>query len=352
MKLIHETIDKIKPRSSQAMQEAKDRIMRLTMPHWALGRICDLAVDLSGMTGSIRPPIKRKTIVVMAGDHGITAEGVSLYPKEVTAQMVHNFAQGGAGINVLSRLTGTSVAVADLGVDGDLSALGSKILQKKIARGTRSMLAGPAMTYAEAIRSVEAGIEIACELAESTDVFGTGDMGIGNTTPSTAIASVITGVLPELIAGRGTGIDLEALKKKINVIEKSLKANKPDRKDALDILSKVGGFEIGGIAGLIIGAASLSKPVLIDGFISTSAALIANELAPECAQYMIAAHKGAEAGHQIMLEYLGLKPLLELELRLGEGTGAALAMNLLDAAFSILTNMATFEEASVSKAEK
>lgn len=349
--LLEETIAKIVPKETRYMDAAKERIANLTMPPWALGRILDLAVNLSGINGCFPPKVSRKNIVVMAGDHGVVSEGVSQFPKEVTVQMVGNFVNGGAGINVLSRLNHCSVTVVDMGIAADLSALveSKKIISHKVAWGTKNMFREPAMTTGEARKAVEAGIRVALDLDSSTDVFGTGEMGIGNTTPSTAIASVITGVLCSEIAGRGTGLNSESLQHKIEIIEKSIKLHCPSKRDPLDLLSKVGGFEIGGLAGLILGAASLRKPIVVDGFISTAAALLASEFCSNTIDYMIPAHQSAEAGHKVMLDYLGLKPLLSLDLRLGEGTGSALAMNLIDAAFRVVTEMATFQDAGVSK---
>jgi nicotinate-nucleotide--dimethylbenzimidazole phosphoribosyltransferase len=322
------------------------------MPHWALGRLMDLAVDLAGMTGSVRPPVARKTVVTMAGDHGIAGEGVSLYPQEVTLQMVYNFVRGGAGINALARLAGARVIVVDMGVAGDLGDLvrDGKILSKRVAAGTHSFASGPAMSREEALRAVEAGVEVALELGSSTDLFATGDMGIGNTTPSSAIISLFCGASVDEVTGHGTGLDDARRARKVRTIEKAVALNRPDTKDSLDVLAKVGGFEIGGIAGLILGAASMKKPVLVDGFISTAGALIAKHLAPAACDYMIASHRSMEQGHRIALECLGKRPLLDLDLRLGEGTGAALAMNLVEAAVRIMTEVATFEEAAVSKA--
>jgi nicotinate-nucleotide--dimethylbenzimidazole phosphoribosyltransferase len=299
------------------------------------------------------PPVDRKVIVTMAGDHGVTAEGVSKYPSEVTPQMVYNFVAGGAGINALARQAGASVVIVDMGVATDLSDLADagKIISKRVGPGTGNMAVGPAMTREEAVRSIEAGVEIALELGSTTDIFGTGEMGIGNTTPSSAIVATLSKTAVTDVTGRGTGIDDEQLQHKIAVIEQCLQTNKPDPNDPVDVLAKVGGFEIGGIAGLILGAASLKKPVVLDGFISTAGALIAHALCPSSADYMIAAHNSVEQGHRIALEILSKKPLLDLGFRLGEGTGAALAMNLVEAAVRVLTDVATFEEAMVSKAQ-
>jgi nicotinate-nucleotide--dimethylbenzimidazole phosphoribosyltransferase len=352
MSLLKETVGAIVAQDPKSREAARARLEQLTMPHWALGRLMDLAEELAGMTRSLRPPVAHRTVVVMAGDHGVAVEGVSMYPQEVTSQMVCNFVNGGAGINALARVSGARVVVVDMGVAGDLGPLAAegKILSRRIGAGTWNLAVGPAMSREDAIRSVEAGIEVALMLAAETDLFATGDMGIANTTPSSAIVSAMTGAAAADVTGRGTGIDDAGLSLKVAVIEKALAVNRPDPDDAVDVLMKVGGFEIGGIAGLILGAASLRKPVLVDGFISTAGALIAQGLAPWAADYMIAAHKSVEAGHRIALQKLGKEPLLDLGLRLGEGTGAALAMPIVEGAVRVLTEVATFEEAAVSGA--
>jgi len=352
MSLLEKTLKQIEPQDAACRASAHARLEQLTMPYWALGRLMDLAEDLAGMTRSMTPPVARKAVVVMAGDHGVAASGVSQYPQEVTVQMIHNFVNGGAGCNALARQVGAQVVVVDAGVAGDLSALvkDGKIINKRVAPGTANMHTGPAMSREEAIRSIEAGIEVAQSLADSTDVFATGEMGIGNTTPSSAIVAALTCTEVEEITGRGTGIDDARLQNKIAVIKEALRVNKPDPTDALDVLAKVGGFEIGAIAGLILGAAALKKPVMVDGFITTAGALIAQGLSPVSTQYMIAAHRSVEPGHRVAQERLGKAPLLDLSLRLGEGTGAALAMNLLEASARVLTDVATFGEASVSEA--
>ena len=347
------TFRKIFPQDYACRQQAKARLDQLTMPHWALGDLMDLAIDLAGMTRSLSPPVARKKVVVMVGDHGVTAEGVSQYPAEVTTQMVHNFIRGRAGINALARQAGAEVCVVDVGARDDFAELirDNKILAKKIGRGTANMVYGPAMTRTHAVLAVEAGIEVANLLAEEVDIFGTGEMGIGNTTPSTAIAAVFTGKKVEELTGRGTGIDDERLRHKVAVIEKALARNRPDPKDGMDVLAKVGGFEIGALAGLILGAAAHKKPVIVDGFIATAGAMIAYSLEPFVRDYLICAHRSMEPGHGALLAKLQCRPLLDLNLRLGEGTGAALAMNLVDAAVAILTEVATFTEAGVSGAD-
>jgi len=350
MSLLEQTIQGVSPQDKATRAKAKSRLDTLVMPHWALGRLMDLALDIAGITRSLKPALARKTIIVMAGDHGVVEEGVSKYPREVTTQMMFNFVRGGAGINVLARLNNVRVIVVDMGVAGDLRALveTGKILSRRIAPGTRNMAKGSAMTREQAVQAIEAGIEIVNGMSDTTDVFGTGDMGIGNTTPSAAIATVITGVPANSTTGRGTGIDDRVLSHKVVVIEQALRVNRPNATDGLDVLAKVGGFEIGGIAGVILGAAARGKPVVIDGFISTAAALIAQALSPAATDYIIAAHCSAETGHKVMLKHLGKEPLLDLGMRLGEGTGAALAMNLVEAAGRVLSDVATFGEASVS----
>jgi len=351
MNLLETTLSQITPQDAAWRAKAKQRLDSLIMPHWALGRLMDLAMDLAGITRSVQPAVARRTIVTMAGDHGVAEEGVSKYPQEVTAQMVRGFAGGSAGINVLARVADAEVVVVDMGVKASLDDLArqGKIFSMRIGPGTQNMARGPAMTRDQAIRAIESGIEIVRASAR-TDVFGTGDMGIANTTPSTAIAALLTGLPVSSLCGRGTGIDDEQLRKKVDVIQRAIAVNRPDPADALDVLAKVGGFEIGGIAGVVLAAAARRKPVLVDGFISTAAALIAQALAPASADYAIAAHRSVEPGHRAMHERLGKEPLLDLHLRLGEGTGAALAMHLVDAARCVLTEVATFDEAHVSKA--
>lgn len=354
MNLLEETTGRIVPQDPSFRAQARERLDQLTMPHWALGRLMDLAVDLAGMTRSMQPPVEKRVVVVMAADHGVVDEGVTKYPQEVTRQMVFNFLQGGAGINALAQIANASVVVVDMGVAADLGGAAESdfFLSRSIGPGTANMAKGPAMSHSDAVRSVETGIQIALDLGESYDLLGTGDMGIGNTTPSSAVIAACTGSPPEEVTGRGTGIDDEQLKHKIAVINRILRLNHPDPADPLDVLAKVGGFEIGGIAGLILGAASMKKPVMIDGLISTAGALIAFGLKPQAADYMIGSHKSVEQGQGPALNLLRKQPLLDLSMRLGEGTGGAMAMTLVDAAVRILTQVATFEEAAVSQADR
>lgn len=348
MGVLEETVSLIEPQNIQMREEAQTRLDQLAIPHWSLGKLQDLALNLAGMTSSMQPPVERRVVITCAGDHGIVAEGVSAFPKTVTIEMVKNFINKGASINALAAASNTDVLIADFGVDADLSALGGKLINKKVGRGTRNFYREPAMTRVEAMRAIEGGIEIVKDNIAEYDVFATGDMGIGNTTPSSAICSVMTGLSVQDVTGRGTGIDDPALSNKIRIIDEAITLRSPDKSDGIDVLSKVGGFEIGGIAGVILGAAAYKKPVVVDGFISTAGAMIAAAIAPDSKEYMISAHKSAELGHIRMLEHLRLDPVLDLDLRLGEGTGSAVCMNLLDSAVAVLANIMTFEEASVS----
>ncbi|MGO9116590.1 MAG: nicotinate-nucleotide--dimethylbenzimidazole phosphoribosyltransferase [Desulfomonilaceae bacterium] len=356
MTLLDKTIKRIVPQDRSFREKSKERLDQLTMPYWALGRLMDLSMDLAGITRSLRPSVDRRVVVVMAGDHGVVREGVTLYPQEVTRQMVLNFLNGGAGINAIARVSGSQVIVVNMGIMSDLTELSEAInsgslISRPIRPCTDNIAAGPAMSRDEAVKSLETGIDIAMQLGPSFDLFATGDMGIGNTTPSSSIVAAFTGARPAGVTGHGTGIDKQTFSHKISIVEKILATNNPDTSDGIDVLSKVGGFEIGGLAGLILGVAAMQKPVLIDGFISTAAALVAHSIAPDCADYMVASHRSVEQGHRVALDHLGKRPLLDLDLRLGEGTGAALAMPIVEAAVRILTEVATFEEASVSQAE-
>jgi len=339
----------IRPLDKKAMAEARLRQDRLTKPQGSLGRLEKLSIQLAGIQGKPIPQINHKAIITMAGDHGVVAEKIGNWSQEVTAQMVYNFIRGGAGINVLARHARVRLIVVDIGVATELKP-DPRLLSRKVAPGTQNMAHGPAMTTEQAVKAIETGIEIVtAEVAKGLDIVGTGDMGIGNTTASSAICAVMTGRPVTGVTGRGTGISDEQLRHKIEVIERALEVNRPDPKQPLDVLAKVGGFEIGGLAGVMLAAAAHRIPVVIDGFISGAAALIATALSPRLKDYLIAAHASAEAGHPLLLEYLGLKPLLNLDMRLGEGTGAALGIFLAEAAVRILAEMSTFDEAEVSE---
>ncbi len=346
---LEEIVKRIRPLDESAMQSARDRQKILTKPAGSLGRLEELSIQLAGMTANLFPSLERKVVIVMAADHGVTVEGVSAYPAEVTSQMVLNFLRGGAAINVLARQAGARVVVVDMGVAVEIDDESGKLIRRRVGAGTMNQAQGPAMRREQALASIQSGIEIAeSEISRGADILATGDMGIGNTTASAAVACALMKQSPESVTGRGTGVDDDGLKRKINVITRALKINKPNADDALDVLEKVGGFEIGGLTGVMLASAANRKPVVIDGFISTAAAMIAAALVPAVHDYMIAAHVSQERGHAMMLEWLGLKPLLDLNLRLGEGTGAALAFHLAEASTKILKEMATFGEAGVS----
>ena len=350
MALLAQTIAAIQDLDEIARQAARERQSQLTKPPGSLGRLERLSIQIAGIQGKARPDVSRKALFVMAGDHGVVAEGVTAFPQDVTWQMVANFAAGGAAINVLGRQVGAKVVVVDVGVVGDAPA-SAAVIVKKVGRGTKNMAVGPAMTREEAVRAVEVGIEVlAAEMDPPLDLVGVGDMGIGNTTPSAAIISAFTGRSPAEVTGRGTGIDDARHAHKIGVIARALAVNQPDAAEALDVLAKVGGFEIGAIAGVMLAAAARRVPVVVDGVISSAGALVAAGLAPKVKDYLIAGHRSVEPGHRAALEHLGLEPLLDLEMRLGEGTGGAIAMHVVEAAVRTLNEMATFAEAGVAEA--
>ena len=354
MSLLETTIAGIEPVSGQWRQKARKHLDNLAIPRGSLGELLNLAEQLAGIRQDLKPRVERKVVVTMAGDHGVVAAGVSAFPQEVTPQMVYNFVAGGAAINVIARVAGARVVVVDMGVAGDLSGLVERgqILSYRIAPGTRNMAEGPAMSREQANKALEAGIDLVGKLvAEGLDLLATGDMGIGNTTPSAAILAALAGLPAREVTGRGTGISDEALENKIRVIDAALAVNRPDAHDPVDVLAKVGGFEIGGIAGLILGAAYYKIPVVVDGFISSAGALLAKALAPASLDYMIAGHRSLEYGHRLMLEVLDLRPLLDLNMRLGEGSGAALAMKVVEAAAAVISDMLTFDDAGVTPDE-
>ena len=348
------TLPTLPPLHAGAQAAARARQDTLTKPPGSLGRLEELSIQLAAITGQVRPSLVRKAVIVMAADHGVTAEGVSAYPAAVTPQMVLNFLRGGAAINVLARQAGARVVVVDIGVAADLDLSEAQrdapLYTRKIAYGTQNMTHHPALTRGQAEAAIAEGLDVVnAEIANGLDLVGTGDMGIGNTTASAAMTAALTGLPVAQVTGRGTGVDDAGLARKIAAIERALAVNQPNPRDPLDVLSKVGGLEIAGLAGVILGAAARRVPVVIDGFISGTAALVAARLAPDVKPYLIAAHQSVEIGHAVILEELGLHPLLNLNLRLGEGTGAALAFHLVEAAARILNEMATFAEAAVSR---
>jgi nicotinate-nucleotide--dimethylbenzimidazole phosphoribosyltransferase len=344
--LLKQTLDSIKPLDVEAMTKASERQNSLTKPAGSLGLLEEVSIKLAGITGEVFNSISRKSVIVMAADHGVADEGVSAFPKEVTAQMALNFANGGAAINVLARHAVSNIVVVDVGVAEKLSS--ENIVDKKIRRGTGNIAKERAMSREEAIKAIEVGIEIVnSEIDKGARLIATGDMGIANTTVSSAVLTAFKGDVDDAV-GRGTGVDDATYARKKALIADCMTLHGPDPKDALDVLEKVGGLEIAGIAGVIVGAAARRTPVVIDGFISGAGALIAHSLNSLCSEYIFASHVSVEPGHRLILDELGLRPMLFMDLRLGEGTGAVLAMNIIEAAAKIIEEMATFEEAGVS----
>jgi nicotinate-nucleotide--dimethylbenzimidazole phosphoribosyltransferase len=347
--LSRETIDRIQPTDTRLLAQAQTRLDRLTKPIGSLGRLEELAARYVMITGELKPKVPRGAVFTFAADHGVTTEGVSAYPSAVTPQMVLNFLRGGAGVNVLARHVGIEVRVVDIGVDFDFAGIPG-LIHRKVMPGTKNLLVESAMNSTQAEQALQIGIDLATEAAqEGIGLIGTGEMGIGNTTASSAITAVMTSRPVSEVTGRGTGIDDAGHARKIEVIERALAFHQLDAADAMEVLAAVGGLEIGGLAGLMLGAAAARIPVVLDGFIAGAAALIAVGLQPRCKDYLIASHRSVERGHQAILDHLGLKPLLDLDLRLGEGTGACLGMGLVCGAIKILTEMATFDEAGVSE---
>jgi nicotinate-nucleotide--dimethylbenzimidazole phosphoribosyltransferase len=349
---INATCAKIRPIDLEVLAAAEAKQMTLTKPPGSLGRLEEIGNRVAAITESLAPDLSSKRIFVVAGDHGVTSEGVSAYPREVTHQMVLNFLSGGAAINVLSRHNNIDVQVVDAGVDYEFQRhphnLGL-LVDRKIVRGTKNLAAGPALTQAQAEQAIIAGIDLAVSASgQGINLLGIGEMGIGNTTAASAITAVITGRSTQEVTGRGTGINDSVFAHKVEVIDRGLAVNTPDPGDPIDVLSKVGGAEIGVMMGVVLGAAAERIPVVADGFISTAAAALAVSLCPNSRDYLFVAHRSKEAGHRALIEYLGLGPLLDLEMGLGEGTGAALAMNLIDASAKILSEMATFSRAGVT----
>ncbi len=325
---------------------AQTRLDRLTKPRGSLGRLEELASRLVLITGQELPRIDAPVIFTLAGDHGVVAEGVSAYPQAVTAQMVENFCRGGAAVNLLARHVGARVVVADLGVATELSSHPG-VMHRKVAPGTQNLARGPAMTREQALSAIASGAALVDEV--KPDCIGTGEMGIGNTTAASALTAALTGADAQAVTGRGTGVDDAAWAWKVDAVRRALATNRPDARDPLGVLAAVGGLEIAGLVGVVLAGAARRVPVVLDGFIATSAALVAVRLRAEAREYLIAAHRSAEPGHALLLETLGLAPYLDLGMRLGEGTGAALGIGLLRAALACYVGMATFKDAGVSE---
>ena len=337
----------IPPLDEEAMERARARQQRLTKPPGSLGRLEDLSVRIAGMTGQETPELSTSVIVTMAGDHGVVEEGVSAFPQEVTAQMVANMANGGAAVNTLATISDAENLLVDIGVADEYPESGSVVVEK-VGRGTRNFADEPAMEGEQAREAVAVGRKVVRDHAAEADLVALGEMGIGNTTPSAAVTAAITGADVEAVTGRGTGIDDDGLERKIAVIRRALETHDPDPSDGIDVLRTVGGYEIGGLAGVALEAASRRTPVIVDGFISGAAALVASAIDEQVTEYLLPSHCSVESGHEVQYEALGLEPLFDFEMRLGEGTGAALSIPIYQGACTSLREMATFEEAGVS----
>ncbi|WP_066052313.1 nicotinate-nucleotide--dimethylbenzimidazole phosphoribosyltransferase [Robertmurraya korlensis] len=347
MELLQQTMDKITGLDQEMMDKARVRVDNLIKPTKSLGRLEDLAVQLVGITRQPIPSVDQKAIIVMAADHGVFDEGITNFPQSVTLAQTLNFSKGLTGVCVLGKVSGANIIPVDIGVNADIPHDAGVIL-RKVKYGTDNMAKGPAMTREEAIQSVEVGIEIANqEIAKGVQLLGTGEMGICNTTPSTAILSVIGGFKPEDITGRGAGVGEGGIQHKIEVIKQAIRVNQPNREDGIDVLAKVGGLEIGGMAGVMLAAAANRVPVVVDGYISTAAAVIAATLEPKVREFLIPSHASAEPGGKRGSELLGLKPMIHMDLCLGEGSGAALVFPIVEAACSMMKHMPTFAEAGM-----
>lgn len=341
-------VGSIPPFDQEAARRAELHSDQLTKPPGSLGKLELIAAQLAGATGELWPDLSKRAVIVMAADHGVCEEGISAFPQAVTPQMVHNFLNGGAAVNVLARQACAEVVCVDIGVAAELEH--DNLVSRKVVWGTRNMAKEAAMTRSEAVESIMTGIAVVeAQVAKGARLFATGEMGIGNTTASAAITSVLADLSPELTVGRGTGINDSVLAHKVEVVKRAIALNQPDSGDPLDVLAKVGGAEIAGLVGVIIGASAHRCPVVIDGYISTTAALVASKLAPASVPYMLASHLSHELGHSKLMEAVGLSPLIHLEMRLGEGTGAVLGFHLLDASLLLMKEMATFDSAGISK---
>ncbi|MCX7883600.1 MAG: nicotinate-nucleotide--dimethylbenzimidazole phosphoribosyltransferase [Caloramator sp.] len=347
MELLNSTLKQIKPLYDDSVKEAVKRLDNLTKPIGSLGYLEDIAARMAGITGKVHNEIKKKNIIIMCADNGVVEEGVSACPQYITAVLTNNATKGIMGVSVLSNFVNSDTTVVDIGVNADVD--NPKIINKKIAYGTNNMLKGPAMTREQAIKAIETGIEIADNLIEKGyDLLGTGELGIGNTATSAAILSVLSGIDSDLIVGKGSGLTLEQYENKKMVVKKSIEVNKPDKNDVIDVISKVGGFDIAGLCGCFLSAAKNRVPIVIDGFISSAAALCAYKLNPLSRDYMFPSHLSAEPGASYMMKELKLEPMLNLKMRLGEGSGCPFAFNIIEAALEIINKMGTFEDAMIN----
>lgn len=346
MELLNSTLKGIEPLYADKVNEAKNRLDNLIKPIGSLGRLEEISQRMAGITGKVHNKISKKSVVVMCADNGVVEEGVSSCPQDITVVMTNNFTRGITGVCVLAKHAGADVTIVDIGVNGDFNS--PKIINKKIAYGTKNMAKGPAMTREEAIRAIEVGIETVDRLAsEGYDLLGTGEMGIGNTATSAAVLSVLSGLSPDVVVGKGAGLTEEQFINKKNTIKRAIEINKPDKDDVIDVIAKVGGFDIAGLCGCFLGASKNRIPIVIDGFISSAAALCAYKMNPLSRDYMFPSHLSAEPGAQYMSKELGLAPYLNLSMRLGEGSGCPISFNIIEAALCVINDMVTFEEATM-----
>lgn len=347
MDLLNSTLSKIKDLNQESMKRSRTRIDNLVKPVGSLGRLEDLAVQISGITGELFPDLSNKAIIVMASDNGVCEEGVAAAPQVVTRIQTINIANGVSGLGPLARMSGADLVVVDIGIMSDIEH--EKVINRKIRYGTENIAKGPAMSYDEAIKAIETGIDITeNEIKSGRRMIGTGEMGIGNTTSSTALLSVLTGINPLYITGVGANLPLDKLDVKISVIRQAISVNNPDKRDPIDCLAKVGGLDIAGMTGIIIACAANKVPCVIDGYISTISAILACQLSPRCKDYIISSHHSLEKGAKVAIEYLGIKPMLYMDMRLGEGSGAALAFHIVESAVLMNRDMITFEESGIN----
>ncbi len=348
MGLLEKTKAGIKPAYEESMKEAEERLDKLAKPIGSLGKLEELAIKISGITGKQSSSFDKKVTVIMASDNGVVEEGVSSCPQAVTAIQTMNFIKGVTGVCVLSKHAGAEIRVIDIGVAGDFREYPG-IIDRKIRKGTSNMAKGPAMSREEAVKAIEIGIETVAQLVEEGySLFGTGEMGIGNTSTSSTVVMSLLGCSADVAVGKGAGLTEEGLANKKAIIKKAIALNKPDAEDPVDVLSKVGGFDIAGMTGCFLGAAYHRKPIVIDGFISAAAALAAYRINPLVRDFMIASHCSEEPGYMLVMKELGLQPMLNLNMRLGEGSGCPLAFNVIEAAEAVISDMATLEEAMIA----
>mgnify|MGYP000976640075 CR=1 FL=1 len=347
MNLLEKSVMQVKGLDEDVMLKAKERVDSLIKPIGSLGRLEEIEIQLAGITGSLYPKVDKKSVIVMAADHGVYEEGIAAAEQAVTMIQTINIAEKKTGVGALANVSKADIVVVDIGVAADIE--NKNVINRKIAYGTKNIAKGPAMTRDEAIRAIEVGIETAnAEVKKGKNILATGEMGIGNTTPSSAILSVVTGLDPSRVTGVGANLPKYKLARKIDVIKRSLEINKPDKNDPLDILSKLGGYEIAGMSGTIIGAAASSVPVVVDGFISTVSAIIACMIEPKVKGYLLPSHSSNEKAAVIASKIVNLKPILDLNMRLGEGSGAVLAFNIIEAATDMNSIMPTFEESGIA----